>query len=62
MVKFIIFGLYLNFFSFLLIKFIKEFNLDVDISYEYSIDSVFKVFLGVDYLVLFIENVIDGYI
>lgn len=62
MAKLITLGSHLNFSSLSSTKFIKELNLDVDISYEHSIDSAFKALLDADYLVLPIENAIDGYI
>ncbi len=43
-------------------KFIKQLNLQVKITYEPSIDYCFHGFKTADYLVLPIENSIDGYI
>ena len=62
MAKLITLGSNLNFSSISATKFIKALNLDVDVSYEHSIDSAFKALEGADYLVLPIENAIDGYI
>src|SRR5690554_7319519 len=43
-------------------QFIKQLNLDVTIYFEPSIDSAFHALKNAKYLVLPIENAIDGYI
>ena len=62
MPKLITLGSPLNYSGLATNLFIKQLNLDVDVVFEPSIDSAFKALKGADYLVLPIENAIDGYI